>query len=333
MTPQAGGLIMDDDRNTEDGDRLFGLSIGRHLGERWSLELNANGAKLDGFEPYAGSLDLLRVFRRSELLAPYLTVGAGAMRNDAARDDTDFMAQAGVGLTWKLGDNRRGTSSFAVRPEVKARWDDAGRDSFIDYIATLGFQFSFGATRVARQPQPQAAAAPTPAPPPSAPPPVDAAPSDADRDGVLDPSDRCLDTPAGVAVDSNGCTQRGEITLAGVAFETNSATLTSASRAVLDPVATNLKKYPELHIELQGHTDSSGADQYNLDLSQRRADAVRDYLIAQGVEPAQVVARGYGEGQPIADNDMPDGRAQNRRVVMKVLRNPGSVDVKGEGMR
>jgi OOP family OmpA-OmpF porin len=133
-----------------------------------------------------------------------------------------------------------------------------------------------------------------------------------------------------VAVDSSGCTQQGEITLVGVGFETNSATLTSESRAVLDPVATDLKKYSELGIELQGHTDSVGADQYNLRLSQRRADAVRDYLLSEGVSASQVVARGYGESQPTASNTTPEGRAQNRRVVMKVLRNPGSVEIKSD---
>jgi hypothetical protein len=63
---------------------------------------------------------------------------------------------------------------------------------------------------------------------------------------------------------------------------------------------------------------------------QFRAEAVRDYLVAQGVSASQVVSRGYGESQPIADNDSAEGRAQNRRVVMKVLRNPGSVEVKSE---
>jgi OOP family OmpA-OmpF porin len=333
VTPQGGGLITDDDRDIEDGDRLFGLSIGRHIAEQWSLELNANGAKLDSYEPYAASLDLLRVFRRNESLSPYFTLGAGAIRDeaDSARDDTDFMAQAGVGLIWKLGDNRRDTSSFALRPEVKGRWDDAGRASFIDYIGTLGFQFSFGGSSPApTQPQAQAPAPQvTPTPPPPPPPP--AAPSDTDRDGVIDPADRCADTPPGVAVDTAGCPQQGEITLAGVGFETNSATLTSASRALLDPVAANLKKYPELQIELQGHTDSVGADQYNQRLSQQRAEAVREYLLTQGVSAAQVTSRGYGESQPVANNSTAEGRAQNRRVVMKVLRNPGSVEVKGEG--
>jgi OmpA-OmpF porin, OOP family len=332
ITPQAGGLITDDDRNIDDGDRLFGLSVGKHVTERWSVELNANGAKLDTFSPYGGSLDVLRVFRRDHALSPYLTLGAGAIRNDveSRADQTDFMTQAGVGLLWKLGENRRGTGSFSLRPEIKARWDDVGRGGhFTDYIATLGFQLAFGGSppvpllQPATQPPPAATPAPDPAP-------VAAAPADSDDDGVIDPADRCPGTPHGVAVDSSGCPQQGEITLAGVGFETNSATLTRGSRAVLEPVAVDLKKSPALQIELQGHTDSVGADQYNLNLSQRRAEAVREYLLGQGVSPSQVVARGYGESQPVADNRTPEGRAQNRRVVMKVLSNPGSVEIKGD---
>jgi OOP family OmpA-OmpF porin len=333
VTPQGGGLITDDDRHIEDGDGLFGLSVGKHVSEHWSFELNANGAKLDAFSPYAASLDLLRVFRRDQALSPYVTFGAGAVRNDlnVGPDSTDFITQAGLGLLWKLGENSRGTSSFSLRPEIKARWDDVGRGGhFTDYIATLGFQLAFGGTPPAPAPQP--APAPTPAPAP-APAPVAAAPTDSDGDGVLDPADRCPGTPRGVAVDQTGCPQKGEITLVGVGFETNSATLTTASRAVLDPVAANLKKYPDLQIELQGHTDSVGADKYNLTLSQRRADSVRELLLAQGVSASQVIARGYGESQPVADNATSEGRAQNRRVVMKVLRNPGSVEIKGESTR
>jgi OOP family OmpA-OmpF porin len=99
----------------------------------------------------------------------------------------------------------------------------------------------------------------------------------------------------------------------------------------LDDVADGLKKHPRLKVELQGHTDSKGPDAYNLTLSQKRADAVRNYLLKDGVPSTQITAKGYGEGQPIADNSTEDGRAKNRRVVMFVISNPGDVDVKGEG--
>ena len=154
---------------------------------------------------------------------------------------------------------------------------------------------------------------------------------DTDRDGVTDDKDQCPGTPSGVSVDEVGCPQKGSITLEGVTFEVNSAQLTAASRPILDGVADGLRKHPRLRVELQGHTDSSGADAYNLQLSQRRANSVREYLLSQGVPAAQLTARGYGETQPITDNTSNEGRSKNRRVVMHVIDNPGDVNVQGEG--
>jgi OOP family OmpA-OmpF porin len=145
---------------------------------------------------------------------------------------------------------------------------------------------------------------------------------------VLDTNDQCPGTPPGTAVDAVGCPRKGSVTLEGVTFETNSAKLTSTSRPVLDQVAAAMRKYPRLKVEVQGHTDSAGADAYNMDLSQHRADAVREYLISQGVAPGQMTSKGYGETEPIADNSTEAGRAQNRRVVLHVTDNPGDVEVK-----
>ena len=110
-------------------------------------------------------------------------------------------------------------------------------------------------------------------------------------------------------------------------FEYDSATLTSESRPVLSELAADLKKYPRLKIELQGHTDSKGSDKYNQQLSGKRAQSVRDYLLQQGVSTQQLTAKGYGEAQPVADNNTEEGRSQNRRVVMMVVDNPGDVKI------
>lgn len=332
LTPQVGGLWSDNDRRIEDKDWLFGLSVGKHLNERWSLELNVNTAELEapgGFEVdfHAASLDVLRVFARENAISPYLTIGVGAVRNDLdpGRHADHFMAQAGVGLMARLWQNGSGTRTINLRPELKARWDDSGREGYFrDYLATLGLQFSFGPQRVVAQPAPAQPMMPAPAP---APEPRPAPPADTDGDGVVDSRDRCPGTPRGVAVDADGCEQKGSITLEGVSFELDSSDLTAASRPVLARIAADLKKYPRLRVELQGHTDSSGSDAYNLKLSERRAQAVREYLLAQGVSGEQVEARGYGEAQPIASNATAEGRARNRRVVMKVLANPGDVEV------
>lgn len=142
---------------------------------------------------------------------------------------------------------------------------------------------------------------------------------DADGDGVLDNRDRCANTASGARVDVNGCEFTEAIELRGVTFETNSATLTGQSLGVLNDAAATLKRNSDLTVEAQGHTDSQGAESYNLALSQRRAEAVRDYLVREGVAADKLTAKGYGESQPVADNSTAAGRAENRRVVLKVL--------------
>lgn len=144
---------------------------------------------------------------------------------------------------------------------------------------------------------------------------------DSDGDGVFDPQDRCPNTPAGTPVDANGCPKvfeevRRNVILEGVNFETNKAELRPESRAILDRVAESLKGYPELMVEVQGHTDSRGSADLNRKLSQARAETVRDYLIANGVAASRLTARGYGPGMPAADNTTDAGRAKNRRVEL-----------------
>jgi OOP family OmpA-OmpF porin len=142
---------------------------------------------------------------------------------------------------------------------------------------------------------------------------------DGDGDGVVDRLDRCLDTRAGAAVDVNGCEIQDEITLPGVNFETNSDRLVPEAVDVLDEATQTLLRNPQLIVEVAGHTDSDGAADYNLDLSNRRAVAVRQFFIDRGVPADQLSARGYGESQPIADNNTAAGKAMNRRVVLRVL--------------
>jgi OOP family OmpA-OmpF porin len=103
------------------------------------------------------------------------------------------------------------------------------------------------------------------------------------------------------------------------------------SQPILNDVADGLKKHPRMKVELQGHTDDTGPDAYNLSLSKKRADAVREYLLTQGVPGTQLTAKGYGESQPLDNNKTPEGRSKNRRVVMYVIENPGDVQVEGEG--
>lgn len=142
---------------------------------------------------------------------------------------------------------------------------------------------------------------------------------DGDGDGVTDTFDRCPDSPAGVKVDESGCEIAEVVILRGVTFETASSTLTANAETVLDRQITKLKQARATLIEVAGHTDSRGAAEYNLELSQARAQSVVDYLVANGIPASRLTAQGYGEYEPIASNDTQDGREQNRRVELRTI--------------
>ena len=142
---------------------------------------------------------------------------------------------------------------------------------------------------------------------------------DSDGDGVVDRLDQCPTTPKGDKVDVRGCTLASTIQLKRVNFDTDSAAIRADARAILDEAVATLKRYPHIHVEVAGHTDSRADDAYNQALSQRRARAVVDYFIQQGIEAGRLTAKGYGEAQPIADNATAKGRASNRRVELRIL--------------
>jgi len=105
----------------------------------------------------------------------------------------------------------------------------------------------------------------------------------------------------------------------GVTFDVDSSTLKPQFRTTLDRIAQSLQTYPNSLIDVYGHTDSTGSDQYNQALSERRAKTVADYLTMRGVSGARVRSLGYGESMPVASNDTESGRALNRRVEIKIV--------------
>ncbi len=141
---------------------------------------------------------------------------------------------------------------------------------------------------------------------------------DGDNDGVVDRLDECPDSAEGVQVDIKGCEIKEEIRLPGVNFESNSDRLVPGAESVLYDAAATLDKNPSITVEVAGHTDSDGAAEYNESLSARRAATVRDFLISRGIAEDRMTARGYGESQPVADNSTAAGKAQNRRVVLRI---------------
>jgi OOP family OmpA-OmpF porin len=142
---------------------------------------------------------------------------------------------------------------------------------------------------------------------------------DSDGDGVDDEHDQCPNTPKGLKVDAHGCViEHQTIRLQGVNFEFNQARLTAAAQANLDEVAATFVGQPSLHAEVAGDTDTVGSAHANLQLSERRAQAVRAYLIAKGVQPERLAARGYGKTQPLVTPETNDlDRERNRRVELR----------------
>lgn len=178
-------------------------------------------------------------------------------------------------------------------------------------------------------------------------------PIDSDNDGVADYLDRCPDTPDSIAVDTNGCPIdsdndgvadyldkcphnagpadnygcpeiKKEVrnifkkAMSGVQFETGKAIIKKSSYPILDQIVAIMELNPEYNLIISGHTDSSGDDERNMQLSIERASAVGLYFIRKGVDFKRIFANGYGETQPIADNNTAKGRALNRRVEFEI---------------
>jgi OmpA-OmpF porin, OOP family len=321
--------LLDGHRVSKD-DFGYSVELGKDFTSNWAGEINYdNGSfkirnsgfsqKLSGY-----SLDGLYKFLPDSIFRPYLLAGGG-MLDDAigtGEKNHTFMAEAGVGLLTGIG-SQTGSTRVQLRTQAKYRLEWANPSFFgpkdpSDLILGVGLQVMFGA------PVAQAAVAPPPPPPPPPappPPPPPPAPLDSDGDGVPDSIDQCPNTPKGDRVDSVGCTIKDEIKLKGVNFATDSADLTPESSNVLDYGVATLKKYPQMVIEVDGHTDNRGTKKHNLLLSQRRAESVMRYLKEHGVTN-NLTAQGFGEDDPVADNSTADGRLENRRVSLKIVGGP-----------
>ncbi|NHF60017.1 OmpA family protein [Flavobacteriaceae bacterium TP-CH-4] len=106
---------------------------------------------------------------------------------------------------------------------------------------------------------------------------------------------------------------------AGVYFDTNKSNVKGTSAATLDKLAGIFQEYPNSYILVEGHTDSAGPEDYNMNLSRQRAESVTDYLVAKGISKGRFTTKWYGETQPIADNTTKEGKAQNRRVELAIV--------------
>ncbi len=156
----------------------------------------------------------------------------------------------------------------------------------------------------------------------------DGCPADTDGDGFLGADDRCPDAPEikNGFEDSDGCPDELPAAvkdfmgvIAGIEFDNNQAAIRPSSALALEQALKVLTEYPSLRIEIIGHTDSRGSREHNLELSQRRAQAVKEHLVAKGIEPRRIESKGEGPDVPITTNDTLAGRQKNRRIEFRVL--------------
>ena len=221
---------------------------------------------------------------------PYVALSAGEIKIEADDFDTvETTINGGVGVRWMMG------KRLGLRVEGRAIY--SLDESETDYLVSAGLNFYMGKVD------------PDPIP----------APLDSDGDGVTDDKDRCPGTPVGTRVDADGCplpvAQVASIKLK-VNFAFNSDVVQERYFADLGELAEFLKRFSDLQVDVEGHTDSVGPEEYNMQLSQRRAQAVVDMLVNQyGIAATRLEPKGYGESQPVASNDTEEGRAENRRVM------------------
>lgn len=148
--------------------------------------------------------------------------------------------------------------------------------------------------------------------------PVDAngCPLDSDVDGVAEGQDACPSTPIGVRVDARGCPLAGEriAIVTNINFDFDRAEVRENVRMRLGRVIQLLKEMPGVDVQIVGYTDDIGSAEYNLALSLRRAESVRDYIVTRGIHDARLSVAGRGKTEPLVSNTTPEGRAVNRRV-------------------
>ncbi|MEO7385479.1 MAG: OmpA family protein [Gammaproteobacteria bacterium] len=318
-------ISADGDRHVDDDVAGGVIGFGYALSEHFNVEFDFQKLNLDGDGTFttdggeggpisnnypdqdqtAINVNLMNIYNRNGLFSPYILAGVGVVNTDSnGSDHDDLQGQIGLGVLTRLWGSR-----LSLRSEVLARGQDAS-ENLTDVLINVGLSVALGskAVPVAAVVPVVAAAAPPPPPPP--PPP----PADTDRDGVVDATDQCPDTPTGERVGPQGCSC--DVTRQ-VQFALNSAELTAEGKATLDEVTETLTRLKFVEGSVVGHTDSSGSDAYNQKLSERRAATVASYLEGKGIAVGRLNASGAGESQPVADNKTKEGRAQNRRVVLR----------------
>ena len=343
VTGSAGFNLQDNDRGTRNAP--FGaIGFGKMINPRWSFdtELNYQNPRAERnqdlwWSQYGISFDARRHFMaEGRNWNPYVVMGLGYQRSEeefdpsnrviptrftrngapSERKDGHVAGKIGVGL-------QGGSDRVKIRTELAMRLDadndsvgallqdedrNDGEDWFQDVLASVGVVIPLG-------PAPMAPVGPAPTP-------ATCADKDDDGDGVNNCDDKCPGSTAGQAVGPDGCPVPLTIDLKGVNFDFDKSKLRPDAIAILDEAIGILQRYPDLRVEVAGHTDLCGSDAYNQSLSERRARAVYDYLTGHGIDAGRLAGpNGYGESRPLENTPqtLPECKSErNRRTELNV---------------
>lgn len=352
-------VVLEDDERQSGLGTGARFSIGHRFHERWGYEVGTFFHDFDvrperggaDWREYGAKFSAMYYYIDSRDWMPYFALGGGVMRSrDRLRLDaspgqsgrsTDPFADIGVGL-FRLF--QVGGVEMGLRADYRYRYldpsDIGGVNVFQEHVLSLDWVLPFGGLRPRVAALTQAAdrdgdGVPDtqdrcPDTPPGVPVDTSGCPLDSDGDGVPDYRDDCPDTPPGTVVDPNGCPMAPPPAasppapalegLEPIAFPFDSAELTDFARAQLVPVISALQALVPLpKLELVGHTDGLGDAVYNERLARARAEAVKAYLVAQGLPAEPFTIRSAGAREPRASNDTEAGRALNRRVEIRRL--------------
>lgn len=283
--------------------KSLGIDLKKEINDLWSMRLELARTRYDvdnGNDKsygYRYGADAIYNVENSDF---YLFTGIKRFNNVK-----DYYAlNVGGGYNIQINDRLSVYTEAAIYRDI-----DYG---FVDQGFKIGLQYSFGEPKFV----------PTVKPAPTAVKPEKTSWSDADNDGVKDQDDQCPNTAANLKVDANGCviytTETDEITLA-INFAHDSAFVEPSNYQEIKRLADFMKKYPKTSVEIEGHTSAKGKDSYNLHLSEKRAQAVKQILVEQfAVNASRLSAKGYGETRLLFTENTAQADKKNRRVVAKI---------------
>ena len=307
------------------------LTIQRNFSEHTSLRLKGsfNQISYDSFNGAAkrfsnttvisGNFDFLYTFVPCEVASPYLFVGAGGLyetfdNNFARTDDViDYQINLGIGLDVDISDNWSITTEFGIHSPANDVLEGnlgAGNGGFLGSMEDSYMDFSLGMMYTFSKGEPSKYCQLYDG--------INVDVPEVDYERIENIVKKHIPEIIEKEVVVQQPMQQKWI-LVGVNFDFNKASLKSESYPVLFHAVQVLLMNPDMRVEIQGHTDNIGSDDYNMKLGQKRAQTVKDYLVARGISADRLTTRSFGESQPIADNKTADGRSVNRRVEFKVL--------------